>query len=159
MIIKWELIKEKFWKRIIIERTNNRNYQESLCLFLQISDKVNIQCNDYEGIKSDYGIFLFSNNKIHNYLLKMESDLTGKTDFEAIIFRELCSFVYQCFTNVSGGDNWEIKINDYFSQHYSRSFLREMKTRIDIKQLAENCANSKFNLYDKSRWYRNIMYF
>lgn len=156
MIIKWELAKENYWKRITIERDVNRHSRESLYFFLQESNKVNIQCDDYEGIMSDYGIFLFSNNQMHDYLIEIGTTLNKGIEIDMIVYRELCAFVHQCFVNTTATDNWENTIKNYFSQHYSSSFLREIQSKIDIKVLAEKCANSQFNLYDKSRWYRKI---
>ncbi len=162
MVMQWSVVEtgKKYWKCIDMEQRISRNINENLYMFLQDSDKVVIKCDDYECIKSDYGIFLFSNNKVHEYLFQMAIKLNNGNDRDIYILKVLCAFIYQCFlSSINKVENWKVRIDDYFTQNFTNAFYKNMKEKVDITELVDICSKCNFNLYDKSRWYRDKLLF
>lgn len=133
-----------------------RSIDSDQSLFLQLSDNINIEADSYEGVRSEYGLFLFKNSPIHTYLLSKYTCLCEGDDDNSYIIQELCTYISKCCSMSNfKGVKWEKNIEEHFSKQYTGSFYQKFKEKIDIDELAQVCMQSKFNIYDKNRWYRN----
>lgn len=158
LVIKWNVVDRKLWKRIDLGRLDKYMHEHAY-MFLQDSQDVEIECPDYEGIKSEYGIFLFDNSKIHNYLIQIYARLNDGDEHNMYILNKLCAFIFECFNSSPIlVENWKDTIDNYFNQRYISSFYKDLKNKIDIDELAKVCSQCSFNIYDKSRWYRDNKY-
>lgn len=156
MTMKWGKINaEKYWQRIPIENSM-RNVDSEQSLFLQVSNNIEIDAGSYDGVRSEYGLFLFQNTPIHTYLLSKYTHLCEGNEDNSYIIQELCTYISKCclMTNFNG-IKWEKNIEEHFSKQYTGVFYQEFKEKIDIQELVQVCMQSKFNVYDKNRWYRN----
>ena len=146
---------EKYWQRIPIE-TSIRSIDSEQSLFLQLSNNINIEAESYDGVRSEYGLFLFKNTPIHTYLLSKYTSLCEGNDDNSYIIQELCTYISKCCSMSNfKGIKWEKNIEEHFSKQYTGTFYQEFKEKIDIQELVQVCMQSKFNIYDKNRWYRN----
>lgn len=154
--MNWKkFVGEKYWQRIPIE-SSIRNIDSEQSLFLQLSNDINIEAESYDGVRSEYGLFLFKNTPIHTYLLSKYTSLCEGNDDNSYIIQELCTYISKCcaMSNFKGV-KWEKNIEEHFSKQYTGAFYQEFKEKIDIQELVQICTQSKFNIYDKNRWYRN----
>lgn len=157
--LKWE-VKQKgspdFWN-VIKCKTLTRSPYGQHSLFLQNSDEIQILAAGYEGIRTDFGIYMPKGSELYEYLIDIYSQFSQKPDEESYILHCVASFIYNQFTKGNKVAKWEAAFKEFVQRSYASPYTSEIMDSVNIDKLVEACNKSSFKLYDKSRWYREKM--
>ena len=157
LLLLWEAKDSKTsnkWFNVNI-RTTKRQYidNSSHTLFVQNDNSVKLTNCPYEGVASEYGLFILNGSEIHKYLKDLLQDYNQDNDTRKFVKQAVCSFISNSFGKTQN-KKWKSLFNDYIEQYYNPRFHSIIKENIDIEKLVAACESSKFTLYDKLMWYR-----
>lgn len=154
--LKWE-VKQKgetnFWSVINCHNLSHGPYGQH-SLFLQKSDNIQIFASNYEGIRTDFGIFVPKGGEMHTYLSGLYDEFSKKTEEENYMLNCVASFVYHLYTKKGRITKWDVAFKEFVKHSYASPYVSEIINNINMESLVNACDNCTFSLYDKSRWYR-----
>lgn len=156
--LRWTLrdINKIKWYSIEGMNMSHKYYHnEHLTIFIQNGD-VKISTNDYEAIRSDYGLFILKGNSVHSYLIELLSKLDKSNDIYVYALQAICSYLNIHFGKVNKDIDWTRSFEDFLSHSYSANFIKKFKDIIDIPMLVDACSKANFSLYNKYFWYREV---
>lgn len=154
--LNWEVKqKEKtdYWSVINCHNISRGPYGQH-SLFLQKSDKVQILATGYEGIRTDFGIFVPKGGEMHQYLSDLYEEFCKKPEEENYMLNCVASFVYNQYTKGGKDTKWDAAFKEFVKRSYAPPYISEIIDNINMERLVKACNNCSFTLYDKSRWYR-----
>lgn len=156
--LRWDIIENANYFWVILDTKNHQRITNGQkYLFLQNSDEVITTESEYEGIKTDYGIFILKGCKIHNYLLEMYHSYKSGTD--VYVLASISSFINDVFNKNTSATKWDAAFKEHLGHLYPAPYNSEILEKVEIDKLVDACAKSTFKLYDQSRWYReNVNY-
>lgn len=154
--LKWEVKQNgtsDYWSVINCKALSRGSYGYH-SLFLQNSDKIQISHKGYEGIKTDFGIYMLKGSEMHKYLLDLYSLFCQKPEEKSYILHCVASFIYNQYNKGGKVTKWDSAFKEFVNHSYASPYMSEIIDNIKMDQLVDACNKSTFTLYDKSRWYR-----
>lgn len=153
--LKWEKTDNNKW--IIVRK--DANSSKSRTFFIQIEDGVAISDNNYDGIKSAYGIIIPKksgvNGKLSEFFLSFFKELDFSDEEDIMAAQGLCMIVNNLFEQKQLITNYNNYITKIFEHHEGAFYQEFILKKVSKEQLVELCNESSFSLYDSSRWYRD----
>lgn len=155
----WSLIENNSKWIVIDTRKRQSGYlEEKSMMFVQTSSE-NLLDEEYDAIRSSYGIIVPRNSGLSDYFITLLSKLSLEDERDNAILESVASFISDMFTKYREGINsnydWKKQIAREFDQEFNPGFYSFVFERISEGDLVNVCSNCKFRLYDTSRWYRD----
>lgn len=152
--IRWDKISGKnYWIRIP-KRRDMRG--ESDACFIQLE---NLDFNahlQYDGIKSRYGIILLYNAPITQFLIEASQIFSVNNEKERSVLSDLCYLTQLALYNKIRKTDWQKQIEKFFGSRNNPQYHEFIFNKISLGKLVEACENTKFKMYDTSKWYRTF---
>lgn len=156
ILMLWQSIDDSDcrWSKVRIPNRSRRSDKEGLFLFVQAGDSQPLN-DKYNGVKGDYGMFLFAGNKLHEYFNMIYSQLSVGNEKQKRVLSAIAAFIYDHSSyNYGARDSIKNDVSTYFSQRYSPDFYKEIASIIDVDDFVDVIAQSSIIVYDKTWWFR-----
>lgn len=152
--LKWEKSDNDSWTIIHKDMNSSR----SKTFFIQTKNNISISNNNYDGIKSAYGIIIpirsGNSGKLSDFFLSFLKDINNNNDEDVLAAQGLCLLVNSIFEQKQIITNWNNYISKIFEHHEGAFYQEYILKKVSQEKLLELCNESTFSLYDSSRWYR-----
>lgn len=142
------------WKKIRIPNRSQRSDKEGLFLFVQTGEDPPFN-TQYNGVRGEYGMFLFSGSNLHDYIDKLYSQFNAGNEKQKRVLSAIVAFIYDHPSyNYGARDNIKNDVSTYFSQRYSPEFYKEITSFVEIDEFVDVLSRSSHVVYDKTWWFR-----
>lgn len=142
------------WTKIRLSNISRRSDKDGLFLFVQTGGAPLLNTK-YNGVKGEYGMFLFADSKLHEYFCRIYLQLSVGGDKHKRVLSAIASFIYDHSSyNYGVRDSVKNEVSTYFTQRYSPEFYKEITSFVDIDEFVDVMSQSSLVVYDKSWWFR-----
>ena len=153
--LKWESSDNEYW--CVVPRDINSS--KSKTFFIQTKDGITVSNNNYDGIKSAYGIIIpkrkDNNSKLSEFFLSFLNNINFDDEEDLMAAQGLCMIVNNLFEQKQLITNWNNYLSKIFEHREGAYYQEYILKKVSKEQLIELCTESSFLLYDSSRWYRD----